>query len=65
MLAHQRDQLRRIAALPDYLKARVLKQARETLAEENVIFRERNPSRVCGHDKDYRPPATCQSTVTW
>ena len=64
MLAHERDQLRRIATLPDNLKARALKQARKTLAEENIIIRERNPSRVCGHGKDYRPSPTCWSTVT-
>jgi hypothetical protein len=59
MLAHKSDQLRRIAALPNNLKARALKQARETLAEENIIIRERNPSRVCGHVRiiDRRPTA--------
>ena len=62
MLAHKRNQLRRVAALPDNLKARPLKQARETLAEENIIFCQRNPSRVCGHGNDYRPSLTCRST---
>jgi hypothetical protein len=64
MLAHKGDQLRRIATLPDNLKARALKQAREALAQENIIIGERNPSRVCGHGKDYRPSATRRSTVT-
>jgi hypothetical protein len=54
MLAHKRVQLRRLpACLPDNLKPRALKQARDTLAENNVVLRQRDASWACGHGYDY------------
>ena len=48
------------ACLLDNLKPRALKQARDTLAENNVVLRQRDASWACGHGYDYRPSATCR-----
>ena len=48
-LPNERDELRCVAALPGHSKARVLEQARKTLAEEDVIVSQRDSNGSLGH----------------
>jgi hypothetical protein len=54
-VANQRDELRGISALAYDVKAGALEQARQALAEQDVVVRKRNPGAVHGHYHDYRP----------
>jgi hypothetical protein len=54
-LPNQLDELRGIAALAYDVKAGALEQARQALAEQDVVVRKRNPGAVHGHYHDYRP----------
>jgi len=49
LLPNERDELRRVAALPSYSKAGALEQARKTLAEEDVIVSQRDSNGGLGH----------------
>jgi hypothetical protein len=55
LLAHKGEQSRRVCTLPCHVEARVLKQARETLAQQDVVVRQRNPDPALGHLHDYGP----------
>src|SRR6266571_3483638 len=57
LLPDKRDELRRVPALPGHRKAGPLEQARETLAEEDIIVSQRDTNAGLGHPYDYRPPA--------
>jgi hypothetical protein len=57
MLTNQCDELRRVACLPDHLKAGTLKQVRQAFAEQDVIIRKRHPGRARRHEDNYRRPA--------
>ena len=49
LLAHKGEQQRRVRALPNDVEARALKQARETLAQQDVVVCQRDPDPVLGH----------------
>ena len=55
LLAHKCEQRRRGCALPHDVEARALKQARETLAQQDVVVCQRDPDPVLGHLYDYGP----------
>jgi hypothetical protein len=44
MLSHQRDELRPVAGLADDLESRALEEARETLAQDDIVVRHHHPS---------------------
>ena len=58
MLADEREQLVAVAGLADDLEAGALEQARETLAEQDVVVREDDPGARLGHPADYRLPSS-------
>ena len=49
LFAHQGKQQRRVCTLPNDVEARALKQARETLAQQDVVVCQRDPDPVLGH----------------
>ena len=55
LFAHEREQRRRVCALPYDVEARALKQARETLAQQDVVVCQRDLDPVLGHLYDYGP----------
>jgi hypothetical protein len=48
MLAHERQKLRALAALAHHGEAGTLEQARQALAEQNVVVSQYHPRRVYG-----------------
>ena len=48
-LPDQRDELGGVAGLGYYLEARAIQQARQALAEQDIIVRQRDPDRHLGH----------------
>jgi hypothetical protein len=56
VLAYDRNQVGAVAALTDDLETGALEQARQALAEENVVIRQRDPRSARGHADDYRSP---------
>jgi hypothetical protein len=52
-LANERDQLGSSAAHADDVEARALEQARQPLAQQNVVVRDHHPSRARAHTGDY------------
>jgi undecaprenyl-diphosphatase len=57
LLPHQLHELRGVAGLPGHGKARTLEQAREPLAQQDVIVSQRDTNPGLGHLYDYQPPA--------
>jgi hypothetical protein len=56
LLPDQVQQPRRVAALADHVEAGALKQACQTLAQENVIVGQRDPDPILSHLYDHCPP---------
>ena len=56
MLADELDQLGAVSALAHDLEAGTLEQARQTLAEEDVVVGHDHAHRVSGHRGDYGLP---------
>ena len=57
LLAHERDELVAVAGLADDLEAEPLEQAREPLAEQDVVVGEDDAGARLGHPPDYRLPS--------
>ena len=58
VLAHERDQLVAVAGLADDLEPETLEQARETLAEQDVVVGQDDAGARLGHPSDYRLPSS-------
>ncbi|MBV9449910.1 MAG: hypothetical protein JO345_28865 [Streptosporangiaceae bacterium] len=64
LITDKREQLRGIPALPDDLEPRAVQQARETLAQQDVIVSQRDPDGDLGHAYDYRPYPVVMGALT-
>jgi hypothetical protein len=53
MLANDRQQLVRVAALTNDVEAGALEQPRQSLAEENVVVGQHDPGSARRHSDDY------------
>ena len=53
MLANERQQLGRVAALTNDLEAGALEQPRQSLTEENVVVGQHDPCSARRHHDDY------------
>ena len=58
LLANQGEQLVAVARLPDDLEAEPLEQAREALAEQDVVVGQDGAGAGLGHPPDYRLPSS-------
>jgi membrane-associated phospholipid phosphatase len=55
LLPHQLHELRGVTGLPDHGKARALEQAREPLAQQDIIVSQHDTDPGLGHLYDYQP----------